>query len=102
MTAATDRWAPVSPATCDAGSADLVQGDSGRRSSESQVRYEFLVREQLSSRVRESFPELSITRGPVGGTALFGPVRDDAALHGLLARFANLGLEVIEMRRLPD
>lgn len=66
------------------------------------MRYEFLIRERLSARARECFPELSITAGPVGGTALFGPVRDDAALHGLLARFANLGLEVVEMRRLPD
>lgn len=45
---------------------------------------------------------MDVAAGPVGGTVLYGPVRDDAALHGLLARFANLGIRVIEMRKLPD
>ena len=66
------------------------------------VRYEFLIREQLSPTVRDAFPELKVNAGPVGGTILYGPVADDAALHGLLARFANLGITVIEMRQLPD
>lgn len=66
------------------------------------MRYEFLIREQLSPLLQGTFPELEITSGPVGGTLLFGPVRDDAALQGILARFANLGIRVIEMRRLPD
>ena len=66
------------------------------------MRYEFLIRDQLSLLAREAFPELEVRRGPVGGTILYGPVADDAALHGLLARFANLGITVVEMRQLPD
>jgi hypothetical protein len=66
------------------------------------VRYEFLIREQLSPLARDAFPELEVTAGPVGGTVLYGDVRDDAALHGLLSRFAHLGLRVVEMRQLPD
>lgn len=66
------------------------------------MRYEFLIREQLSPVVREAFIELDVAAGPVGGTVLYGDVHDDAALQGLLARFANLGIRVIEMRRLPD
>ncbi|HSK92088.1 MAG TPA: hypothetical protein VK875_12330 [Euzebyales bacterium] len=66
------------------------------------VRYQFLVREQLSKRAGAAFPELTVTPGPVGGTILYGDVRDEAALHGLLARFATMGLKVIEMRQLPD
>jgi hypothetical protein len=33
---------------------------------------------------------------------MYGPVRDFAHLRGLLARFDDLGLTVVEMRRLPD
>jgi hypothetical protein len=35
-------------------------------------------------------------------TVLRGDVVDQAALHGLLDRLQSLGLEVIEIRRLPD
>jgi hypothetical protein len=66
------------------------------------MRYQFLVREQLSEWAEAAFPELTVKAGPVGGTILYGDVRDESALHGLLARFATLGLKVVEMRQLPD
>ena len=34
-------------------------------------------------------------------TVLHGPVADQAGLHGLLDRIQSLGLELIEVRRLP-
>jgi len=66
------------------------------------VRYEFLLRGRISETVRAAFPELEAADAPTGGTALFGPIRDKAHLRGLLARFDELGLTVIEMRQLPD
>jgi hypothetical protein len=67
------------------------------------VRYEFLLPNRLSDRARAAFPELNVGSSPTGGgTALWGPVRDDADVAALLARFANLGLTVVEMRKLPD
>lgn len=67
------------------------------------MRYEFLLRGQVSDTVKAAFPELRSATGPAGaGTALWGPVPDDSALNGLLARFAALGLTVVEMRQLPD
>ncbi|HKG52276.1 MAG TPA: hypothetical protein VKB14_17745 [Actinomycetales bacterium] len=67
------------------------------------VRYEFLIAVRLSETARAAFPELNTGAAPVGGgTALWGPVQDDADLAGFLARFANLGLTVVEMRQLPD
>jgi hypothetical protein len=66
------------------------------------VRYEFLVAGQLSDSARAMFPELRSTRGPAGGTAMFGEVEDSAHLHGILDRLQDLGLVLLEMRQLPD
>jgi hypothetical protein len=65
-------------------------------------RYEFLVAGQVSGTVRAAFPGFDFARGPAGGTVIFGPVRDRAELRGILARFDDLGLTVVEMRQLPD
>ena len=66
------------------------------------MRYEFLVSGHVSEMVRAAFPEFDVTDGPAGGTAIYGPVRDRAALGGILARFDQLGLIIVEMRKLPD
>jgi hypothetical protein len=66
------------------------------------VRYEFLVAGQLSDTVLAAFPELQSSKGPAGGTALYGLVEDSAHLHGLLDRFQTLGIAIAEMRQLPD
>jgi hypothetical protein len=66
------------------------------------VRYEFLIAGQVSDTVHAAFPELEAVAAPTGGTALYGPVRDASHLRGLLARFDELGVSVVEMRQLPD
>lgn len=33
---------------------------------------------------------------------MYGPIIDRAHLEGLLARFGNLGLEIVDAHRLPD
>jgi hypothetical protein len=68
----------------------------------STVRYEFLMHGAIAETALAAFPELRATKGPAGGTVLFGVVYDDAHLHGILARFQSLGLTLLEMRRLPD
>jgi len=35
-------------------------------------------------------------------TVLYGEIRDEAALFGLLGRLRDLGIEVLEVRRNPD
>ena len=66
------------------------------------VRYEFLVEGELSERAQAAFPDLATTEVPMPFTRLFGPVDDESALRGMLARFDALGLTVVELRRLPD
>ena len=66
------------------------------------MRYEFNIRGSVSDDVKAALPELSSTPYPTGGTVLFGPVQDESDVSSLLARFSDLGLSVVEMRRLPD
>lgn len=66
------------------------------------MRYEFTVVERMSETALAAFPELERSSVPSLGTTLFGPVVDRAHVDGLLARFSDLGLEVVDMHRLPD
>ena len=63
--------------------------------------YEIRIRGQVSKAVLSNFEGLESDLEPVE-TVLHGPVRDQAELHGLLARVQDLGLELIEVRRLPQ
>ena len=66
------------------------------------MRYEFIVQGSVSDAVQAQLPELSSTRYPTGGTALFGPVQDEADVLTMFERISSLGLCVVETRRLPD
>jgi hypothetical protein len=35
-------------------------------------------------------------------TVFYGGIRDEATLYGLLQRLRDLGIEVVEVRRVPD
>jgi hypothetical protein len=44
-----------------------------------------------------------VAQGSEGSqTVLYGEIRDESALFGLLTRLRDLGLEVIEVRRAPS
>ena len=47
----------------------------------------------------EWFDELTIAHKANGTTVLFGPVADQAALHGLLIKVRDLGLELLSVHR---
>jgi hypothetical protein len=65
------------------------------------TRYEIRIRGRVSAAVLETFDAMQSDVEPVD-TILHGPVRDQAELHGLLHRLQSLGLELIEVRRLPE
>ena len=66
------------------------------------MRYEFIVTGSVSEDVKAELPEMASTTYPTGGTALYGPIQDEADVLTMLARIHCLGLSVVEMRRLPD
>ena len=63
--------------------------------------YEIRVRGRLSDSLVAAFEGMRASVEPVE-TVLHGPVQDQAALYGLLDRIQALGLELVEVRRLPD
>ena len=63
--------------------------------------YEIRVRGRLSDSLVAAFEGMRASVEPVE-TVLHGPVQDQAALYGLLERIQSLGLELVEIRRLPD
>jgi hypothetical protein len=63
--------------------------------------YEIRVRGHLGAKMLRAFPALAAqTRG--GDTLLRGWLPDQAAVYGVIARLEALGLELIELRRLPS
>jgi hypothetical protein len=63
------------------------------------VHYEIRVNGVLGSRWSAWFDGLQVTSEEHGQTTIAGPVADQAALHGLLAKIRDLGLELLEVRR---
>jgi hypothetical protein len=63
--------------------------------------YEIRIKGRLSDSLLAAFEGLTATVEP-GETLLHGPVQDQAALYGLLDRIQSLGLELVEVRRLPE
>ena len=63
------------------------------------VRYEIRVEGVLDEQWSAWFDGMQITSEPDGVTVIVGPVTDQAALHGLLAKVRDLGLPLISVRR---
>jgi hypothetical protein len=73
---------------------------SGARPDRQPQRYQISVRRRLGQTIRAAFPALQArTRGE--DTTLTGTLADQAALYGVLAEIEALGLELLEVRRLP-
>ena len=63
-------------------------------------RYEIWVRGRLGATMRSAFPALRAQpRGE--DTVLTGAMADQAELYGVIAEIEALGLELLEVRRMP-
>ena len=63
------------------------------------VYYEIRVSGTVPAEAMLDFERMSVSVEPVE-TVLHGPMSDQGALHGLLARLELFGVEVVEVRRL--
>ena len=61
--------------------------------------YEIRVKGHLNRRRIHDCEDWSVTHQPNGETALRGPVRDQAALYGILNRLRDLGVPLISVMR---
>ena len=62
--------------------------------------YEIRIKGRVSRALLDSFEGMQSDLEPVE-TVLHGPVRDQSELHGLIDRIQALGLELVEVRKLP-
>lgn len=74
-----------------------VTGPDGDRPP---YRYRIRVCGRLGETLCSAFPALQ-AKVSGGDTVLTGPLPDRAALYGVLAQIEALGLELLEVRRLP-
>jgi hypothetical protein len=73
---------------------------TGAHADRPSYRYRICVRGRLGETIRSAFPALQ-AQASGGDTVLTGPLPDRAALYGVLAQIEALGLELLEVRRLP-
>ena len=64
-----------------------------------QERYEIHIKGHLSANWSDWFDGLTVTNLDQGESLIAGPVQDQAALHGLLARVYSLNLTLLGVRR---
>ncbi len=62
-------------------------------------RYEIRVQGHLGARWGASFDGMALTSQADGTTCISGPVVDQAALHGVLAKVRDLGLRLVSVNR---
>lgn len=65
------------------------------------VVYRITIKGHLAAAWSEWFEGLTITLVDTGETILTGPIADQAALHGVLAKIRDLGLPLLSLTRIP-
>ena len=81
----------------------MTRPHGGGKRGELPAYYELRVQGILDGRWSAWFGGLRVTSDQAGQSIIAGPVTDQAALHGLLAKIRDLGLPLLEVRRLdPD
>lgn len=80
----------------------MRDGKMNQPHSGSPGHYEIRLRGTLPPYWSRWFGDMTITHDGQGNTLLAGPVVDQAALHGLLDKVRDLGLALLEVRRVPQ
>ena len=66
------------------------------------MQYEIVLNGHLTDRWTAWFDGFAISRDADGTTVLRGVVVDQAALHGLLQRLRDIGIELISLTQVED
>jgi hypothetical protein len=66
------------------------------------VVYQIQVKGEIDAGWSDWFDGLTVSPQDDGTTLLTGPVRDQSALHGLLAKIRDLGLPLLSVKRVQD
>jgi hypothetical protein len=66
------------------------------------ARYEIVVRGRLGAAVIRGLDDLEVRASGPDATYLYGWFADQPALHELLNRLADLGIELTSLRRVPE
>jgi hypothetical protein len=74
---------------------DMSDASTGRTNGSE--RYEVRVQGRLESRWVAWFDSMTLTAEDDGITCIHGPVADQAALHGLLAKLRDVGLPLVSV-----
>ena len=61
--------------------------------------YEIIIKGHIDRRREDWFAGLEITQLPEGKSRLAGEVADQAALHGLINRVRDMGLQLLSVKR---
>jgi hypothetical protein len=62
--------------------------------------YQIMVKGHLDAKWSDWFDGLAIRPQDDGQTILTGPVTDQPALHGMLAKICNLGLPLVQVQQM--
>ena len=76
----------------------MTQPHGGGTPAEPPTSYELRIRGGLDGRWSAWFEGLQVSSDDHGVTTIVGPVVDQPALHGLLAKVRDLGLELLSVR----
>ncbi|KUO58609.1 MAG: hypothetical protein APF84_15665 [Gracilibacter sp. BRH_c7a] len=61
--------------------------------------YEIIIQGHIDQRREDWFAGLKITQLPEGKSLLAGEVADQSALHGILNRIRDMGLQLLSVKR---
>jgi hypothetical protein len=79
----------------------LSASPEAANNTEPTIRYEILVEGVLDDTRSAWFESLDVSGDSDAGiTTIAGPLPDQAALHGLLAKIRDLGIPLLEVRRI--
>ena len=72
------------------------------REFDKQAIYQIRVKGNLDGKWSDWFDDFTVTPQANGETLMTGPVADQSALHGLLAKIRDLGLPLLSVKRVED